>query len=188
MAKIDTSTIDGYEAMSAEEKLNAVLGMDLDDGSAEIERLKGMVSKANSEAASWKKKHNEQLSEEERKNAEASETMQQLQEELEMLRKEKTVSGYVSKLLETGFDADSANKAAKELPTGIPDTFWGHLKTYKTNLEKTIRAELQKRNPDPGSSGGSDLVMTKEKYDKLNTTQKMEFMRDHPDEYIAMKK
>lgn len=188
MAKIDVSNIAGYEAMSAEEKLNAVLGLEMDDGAAEIARLKDLVSKANSEAASWKKKHNEQLSEEERKNSETADTLQQLQDELATLRKEKAVSGYTANLLEVGFAPDEAGKAAKVLADGNLDAFWGHMKTYKAQLEKNIRAELQRRNPDPGSSGGNEQVMTKEKYAKLNNVQKMEFMRDHPDDYLAMKK
>ena len=186
MAKIDTSTIAGYEAMSAEEKLNAVLGIDVDDGSAEIERLKGLVSKANSEAASWKKKHNDQLSEEEQKQNQVTETIDNLQRELETLRKEKTVSTYTAKLLENGFNAEEAGKAASALADGKMDAFWSHLASYKTNMEKTIRAELQSQNKDPGGSGGSTVGMTKEKYSKLSFEDRASFINDHPDEYTAM--
>ena len=186
MAKIDTSTIAGFEAMSAEEKLNAVLGIEVNDGSAEIERLKGLVSKANSEAAAWKKKHNDQLSEEEQKQNQVTETIDSLQKELEELRKEKTVSTYTAKLLENGFNAEEAGKAASALADGKMDVFWSHLANYKSNLEKTIRSGLLAQNRDPGGSGGSDVTMTKEKYNSLSMTEKMKFMQEHRDEYESM--
>ena len=51
MAKIDTTKIEGYAGMTAERKLAALEAFELpDNNSAELERLKNAVSKANSEA------------------------------------------------------------------------------------------------------------------------------------------
>ncbi len=56
MAKIDTTKIEGYAGMTAEQKLAALEAFELpDNNSAELERLKNAVSKANSEAAEYKK-------------------------------------------------------------------------------------------------------------------------------------
>ena len=58
MAKIDTSKITGYAEMSAEDKLKALEAFEYEDNAAELEKQKAAVSKANSEAAEWKRKHN----------------------------------------------------------------------------------------------------------------------------------
>lgn len=58
MAKIDTSKIEGYAEMTPEQKLAALEGFEYEDNSAELEKQKNALSKANSEAAEWKRKHN----------------------------------------------------------------------------------------------------------------------------------
>lgn len=185
--KIDVSAIEGYEAMSADEKLNALLSLDLPDAD-EITKLKGQVSKANSEAAEWKRKHNSLLSEDEQRKNEAAETLKNLQTELETLRKEKAVSDFSAKLLENGFTSEEASKGAAALADGNIDQFFTHLSSYRTSLEKSLRAEIMKNNPTPGSVGGNDSVMTKDQYQKLSIHDKMQFMNEHPDEYSEMMK
>ena len=186
--KIDVTTIEGFDGMSAEEKVNALLGVDLPDQSNEIERLRSSLNKATSEASEWKKKHNALLSEDQRKSEEESEQMNALREELETLRKEKTVSNFTARLLENGYAKEEASKGAQLLAEGNIDAFFGTLSTYKGNLEKSIKAELLKNNPVPESHGGSDTIMTKEKYNKLSMHEKMVFMNEHPEEYASMKK
>ena len=51
MAKIDTSKIEGYAEMTPEQKLAALEGFEYEDNSAELEKQKNALSKANSEAA-----------------------------------------------------------------------------------------------------------------------------------------
>ena len=104
MAKIDTSKIPGYAEMSAEDKLKALEAFEYDDNAAEVERLKGAVSKANSEAAGWKKKHNELLTEDERKKQEDADALANMKKELDELRKDKTISEYKAKLIAQGYN------------------------------------------------------------------------------------
>lgn len=185
--KIDVKSIEGFDGMTAEEKVNALLGVDLPDNSGEIERLKNSLNKATSEASEWKKKHNALLSEDQRKSEEENEAMAALKEELETLRREKTVSGFTAKLLENGFAKEEASKGAQLLADGNIDAFFGTLSTYRGNLEKSIKSELLKNNPVPDSHGGEDVIMTREKFNKLSVHEKMVFMQDHPQEYADMK-
>ena len=82
MAKIDTSKIDGYADMSAEDKLKALESFEYEDNAAELERQKNALSKANSEAAEWKRKHNALLSEDEKKKQEDADKLAQMEKEL----------------------------------------------------------------------------------------------------------
>lgn len=97
MAKIDTSKIEGYANMTPEQKLAALEGFEYEDNSAELEKQKNALSKANSEAAEWKRKHNALLSEEEKKKQEDADKLAQMEQELADLRKGKTVSEYKAK-------------------------------------------------------------------------------------------
>ena len=58
MAKIDTTKIEGFEEMSSEEKLIALMAYEFadpkpTDNSGEVNKLKTALSKANSEAADY---------------------------------------------------------------------------------------------------------------------------------------
>ena len=66
--KIDVSKIDGFEAMSAEDKLAALMGYEFEEpkapeANAEVTKLKAALSKANSEAADWKRQFRDKQTE-----------------------------------------------------------------------------------------------------------------------------
>jgi len=65
MAKINTSAIEGYADMSAEEKLAALEAMDLPD----VDKIKSALDKATSEAAGYKKQLRERMTEDEARAA-----------------------------------------------------------------------------------------------------------------------
>ena len=92
MPKIDTSLIEGYADMTPEQKLAALEGYEYDDHSEELERQKAAVTKANGEAAEWKRKHTALLSEEEKKKQEDADKLTSMEKELAELRKDKVVS------------------------------------------------------------------------------------------------
>ena len=66
---------------------------------SEVEKLKRLLSKANSEAASYKDQLRAKQTEAERAEAERAEQEQAMREELETLRKEKRVSDYTADAL-----------------------------------------------------------------------------------------
>ena len=85
MAKIDVSQIKGFEEMSAEDKLNALMNLDLPEH--DDTKLKNALSKSNSEAAEYKRKLQEKLSAEEKAEAERAEAQKKIEEELNYLRR-----------------------------------------------------------------------------------------------------
>lgn len=121
---------------------------------AEIERLKNDRSKANSEAAEWKRKHNELLSEDEKKKQAEQEEIANMKAEIEQLRKEKTVSEYNAELSGLGFEKELADATAKALSDGDTKTFFKNLGTFKTALEAKIKAELMDNTPKPNGGSG----------------------------------
>ena len=70
MPTISTESIEGFDSMTAEEKVDALLKLDLPDSSAELARMKSALDKATSEAADYKKQLKGKLTEDEAAAAE----------------------------------------------------------------------------------------------------------------------
>lgn len=153
--KIDTSSIEGYAEMTAEQKLAALEAFEYEDQSGEVERLKNAVSKANSEAKSWKDKHNALLSEDEKKKQEDADTLTQMKEELEKLRAEKTISEWTARYIELGYDKELAADTAKAMQAGDMEKVFANSEKHKAAMEQRIRTELMNGTHQPDGNGGS---------------------------------
>lgn len=148
--KIDTSRIENYENMTPEEKLAALEGFEFEapkPDTSEIQRLKEAVSKANSEAADYKKQLRAKQTDDEAKAQQDAEEREAMQKELEGLRREKAVSAYQAKFLGLGYDAESAEKAAKALQAGDFDTVFATQEKFIETAKKDAVAGSLKHQP-----------------------------------------
>jgi len=118
----------------------------------EIEKLKAALSRANSQAAEYKRALREKQSETERAAAERAEQEQAMREELETLRKEKRVSDYTGKCLALNMDAELAGKTATALADGDMDSVFDCLKAFVEAT--TTRLNNEALNRQPGLSAG----------------------------------
>lgn len=114
---------------------------------AELDRTKKALSKTNTEAAENKRKLIEKMSEQERLEAERAENEKAIQEELKQLRAEKRVSTYTNRLIEVGYDLDTARKMANTLPEGVGEDYFTSQKTFLENKQKQIEADVLKKQP-----------------------------------------
>ena len=137
--KIDTSRIEGYADMSPEDKLKALEGFEYEDNAAEIARQKNAISKANSEAAQWKKKYNDMLSEDERQKQEQSDSIAAMQKELDELRTAKTVSEYKAKFVAQGYAEDLASDTAKALAAGDSAKVFANQQKFLDEYAKKVK-------------------------------------------------
>ena len=185
MAKI-TDRIAGYAEMSAEDKLKALEALEEADNSAELERMKNAVSKANSEAAAWKKKHNELLGEEERKKQEQADHLAQVEKELADLRKEKTVSEYAAKFLGMGYEESLAKETAQAMADGDTEKVFANQVKFNDALKKAAIADKLKSTPRPGVGSDGGTVMTLKKLRTLPDEEYDKFATEHPEEYKAL--
>lgn len=170
MPKIDTSLIEGYADMTPEQKLAALEGYEYDDHSEELERQKAAVTKANGEAAEWKRKHTALLSEEEKKKQEDADKLTSMEKELAELRKDKVVSDYKAKYIAQGYDEALATETAEALAAGDMDKVFANQQKFLAGYSKTVKAEALKGTPKPpagGSSMGTDFAK------KIEEAQKM---------------
>ena len=119
---------------------------------ADAEKVKKTISNANADAASWKDKYRATLDEAKRKEEERAEADEALRAELTALKAEKRISTYTAKLLEVGYDAQTAATMAASLPEGISEDFFNQQKSF-LEAQKQI-AKTEALNNQPGLSVG----------------------------------
>ena len=135
------------------------------DNIAEVEKLKTLLSKANGEAAEYKRQLREKQSEAERAEAERAEQDKSMREELETLRKEKAVSDYTTRCVALNMDADLAAKTATALADGDIDSVFDCLKAFVEATTTRLNNEALNRQPSispgtPPTKGNADDELT----------------------------
>ena len=114
---------------------------------AEIEKLKAANTNASADASEWKKKFRSTQDEATRKEAERAEAEAAMREELNALKAEKRISVYTQKLMEVGYDAQTAASMAVSLPEGISDDFFATQKTFLDNQKQLAKTEALNNQP-----------------------------------------
>ena len=167
--KIDTSKIAGYAEMSAEEKLAALEGFDFEapkDANDEVTKLKNALSKANSDAAEWKRQFREKQTEQERAEAERAEREKAVEDELRVLRRDKTVSGYVANCLALGYDKDLALRAAEAMADNDATAILACQQDFLEAKQKELEAAAL--NKQPSLTSGAPPTATQADKDAIN--------------------
>jgi regulator of RNase E activity RraB len=188
MAKIDVSKIEGYEAMSAEDKVKLLESFEYDDGASEIERYKNAASKANSEAAEWKKKHNAQLSEDEKKKQETADYIAMLEKQNKELLEKETIATYKAELLKIGYSEELADATAKALVSGDIAKAIKNQASFVDAQKKAVLADAVKETPIPPVGNEGPKTLTKEEFSKMSLDEQMKVYTDTPDLYNELTK
>ena len=157
MPTISTESIEGFDSMTAEQKVEALLKLDLPDSSAELARMKSALDKATSEAADYKKQLKGKLTEDEAAAAEREAKWAEMEAKMKEMETEKTISTYkASYLAMPGFDEKLAEDTAKALAEGDMKTVFANQQKASAAHEKKFRAEMVKQDPKPDGAGGDD--------------------------------
>lgn len=172
--KID---IENYESMSPEEKIAA-----LEANFSSVAQHKANADRAASEAADYKKKLRERMSEDEAKAAKEAEERATLLARVEQLEQEKAISTYTNAYLAMGYDEKLAKSSAEALAKGDMETVFKFQKTHAENREKALRTELLKNTPPP-AAGKNDTSITKEQFSKMTLLEKQKFATENPEQY-----
>ena len=149
--RIDTAKIEGYAEMSAEDKLKALEEYEFETPAPkendEVTKLKAALSKANSDAAEWKRQFREKQTEAERAEAERKEREAAVEDELRTLRRDKSVSGYVAQYLALGYTQELALKAAEATADNDAATIMSCQQEYLAAKTKELEAAALNKQP-----------------------------------------
>ena len=181
MARIDTSTIEGYAEMTDEQKIAALEEFEYDDNAAEVQRLKKANDKNSKEAAEWKRKHSELLSEEERAKAEEADRIKTLEEENAALKREKNIVSHKAELISLGYDEALASATAEAMVDGDTEKVFANQKKFLEAHDKAYKAELMKTPLEP-DGGDTPAYKTKEDIMKIkDTSERQQAIADNPE-------
>lgn len=151
------------EGMSEEdisEALSNVMKGKEESGSAELTKLKNALSKANSEAADYKKQLRAKMSEDEAAAVAKQEEIDKILKENADLKRNMALSERQTKLLAMGYDEKLALSTAEAMVDGDMETVMANQAKYLEAQKKEILADKMKSTPRPGggaeSGGGLD--------------------------------
>lgn len=158
MPGIDVSTIEGFDGMTAEEKVDALLKVDVPekvDLSGYI--AKSQFDKVSSELAEAKKTLKGKMTEDEAAKAQADADRLELESKYNELVKKSTIADHTARYMALpGFDEKLARETAEALFDGNMDKVFENQKKAGENYEKTLKANQMRNNPGPDGAGGDD--------------------------------
>lgn len=183
---------DSYkDGMTVEEITEALAKVEMPkpkDNSDEINKLKKIISDANSEAKKYKDELKAKMSDEELKAKEAKEAFEKLTEERDALLREKNISTHKANFLAQGYSEDLADKSAEALVNGDFDTVFKYLGQYRSEMEKKFKAENIDNMPKPTGGNGGNPAITKEQFDNMTYLEKAKLYQDNKELYEELSK
>ena len=152
-----------YKEGMTEDEISAALETVGQGNDAEVNRLKAALSKANSEAADYKKQLRSKQSDDEAAAAAQKEEQDRLVKENADLKRFIALSERKSKLLAMGYDETLANETATAMVDGDMDKVLANQNKYLEAQKKVIQADAMRKTPRPatgddGNGGGVDYA------------------------------
>lgn len=161
MAQFDTSTIEGFESMTAEEQVKALLGAEIPD-SVDMSKFisKDLFDKKASELAEANKKLKSKMTEDEQKKladdeAKAAEAQKfaDLESKYNELVKSSTLKEHTISLTGLGFEENLAKETASAIVDGDAGKLFANMKKFLESFKQSIEKELMDKTPNPGGNG-----------------------------------
>lgn len=148
-----------YKEGMTEDEISAALETVGQGNEAEVNRLKAALSKANSEAADYKKQLRTKQTDDEAAAAAQKEEHDRLVQENADLKRSMALSERKAKLLAMGYDENLADETAAAMVDGDMDKVMANQNKYLEVQKKNIQADAMRKTPRPAAgddgNGGS---------------------------------
>lgn len=189
--KIDVAQITDYDSLSLEEKVAALENFEYDDHSdavADLEKHKEATNKATKEAAEYKKQLKALQDQQKTGNSKADETIARLQEQVNELTRQNTISSYTAQFVALGYDSELAADTAIATADGDVAKVFENMGKFLDAHDKQTKADILKQTPKPGQGGTGKQApaMTLEKFRKLPQLERIKFASEYPEEYSKL--
>lgn len=152
-----------YKEGMTEDEISAALETVGQGNEAEVNRLKAALSKANSEAADYKKQLRTKQTDDEAAAAAQKEEHDRLVQENADLKRSMALSERKAKLLAMGYDESLADETAAAMVDGDMDKVMANQSKYLEVQKKNIQADAMRKTPRPaegddGNGGSMDYA------------------------------
>lgn len=148
-----------YKEGMTEDEISAALETVGQGNEAEVNRLKAALSKANSEAADYKKQLRTKQTDDEAAAAAQKEEHDRLVQENADLKRSMALSERKAKLMAMGYDESLADETAAAMVDGDMDKVMANQSKYLEVQKKNIQADAMRKTPRPAAgddgNGGS---------------------------------
>lgn len=190
MSKIDTSKFEGYENLTAEEKLALLEGYEFTDATPDYSGYvkKDLFDKLSHQYAELKRQSNANKSEQELKEQERREELESMKSELEDLKTQKAISENKANFISLGYDEALAGETATAMVSGDMAKVLANQKIFQENYRKQIEEEILKKTPRPKAGASNENVITKEQFSKMSIKERSKLKEESPDLYNALTK
>lgn len=140
-----------YKEGMTEDEISAALETVGQGNEAEVNRLKAALSKANSEAADYKKQLRTKQTDDEAAAAAQKEEHDRLVQENADLKRSMALSERKAKLLAMGYDENLADETAAAMVDGDMDKVMANQSKYLEVQKKNIQADAMRKTPRPAA-------------------------------------
>jgi len=158
-----------------DEELEKLLTEKFNSLNGEVKKHKDLLSTRNSEIAEYKRKEQEKLSDDEKRELQ----IKDMEKELANLKRKDSINTKINDLLSLGYDKETAKKYAEAEIDG-KSTIEFQRQFLQSQLEAQ-KQELLKGAPTPKQNDPNGLPKTKEDFDKLGYEGQLKLYNEHPE-------
>lgn len=158
---------DAYKEGMTEDEISVALEGKKSTSDSEMIRLKNALTKANSEAAEWKKKVREYQTDEEAKAAAQKEELEKIIQENADLKRAANISDKKAKLISLGYDEKAADETATAMIDGDLEKVISNQAVFLEAQKKIAVADQLRKTPRPNGNGSDGDDSSGKQYDKL---------------------
>ena len=189
---IDISKIEGYENMTAEEKVKALEGYSIPDPDFSGYAKKSRFDEVASQLAASKKDLKARMSAEEVAKAEqeaAIAEQQKLQADLQSkydeLLKKTEIADNKAKLIAIGYDEKLAEETATAMIEKDLATVIKNQQTVMASIQKKAKGEAMASTPTPDVGKGTETI-TKAQFEDMTYTERNKLYTENPELYKTL--
>ena len=158
MPTISTESIEGFDSMTAEQKVEALLKVEVPEKVDLAGYVKkDLFDKTASELAEAKKTIKAKMTDDEAAKAQADADRKALEDKYTELLRKSTIAEHTARFIAMpGYDEKLARETAEALFDGNMDKVFENQQKANAAYEKKLRAEMVKQDPKPDGAGGDD--------------------------------
>ena len=156
---------DAYKEGMTEEEISAALETKKTTEESDLTKMKNLLSKANSEAAKYKKQLQDKQSDDEKAEAAQKEEHERLLQENADLKRAMAIADNTTRLLGLGYTTELATESATAMVDGDMAKVIENQGKFAELQKQQVTADLMRQTPRPAS--GADIPGGTLDYDKM---------------------